>query len=151
EDLLRRVDADLGDEFRHVAISGNGANLDLSSTGEFGREQLGQTDDVVSLFAGEAQRVRVLFREKLQRQDAHADEVGTVYALVALGDHGADAEQQRTLGGPIAGRSRTVLFAGENDQRHARDDVFHRRVEDSHDFSAGQILGHAALGLRGQL
>src|SRR5581483_7240299 len=37
-----------------------------------------------------------------QRQHAHADEVGAMDALEALADHGAYAEQPRTLGGPVA-------------------------------------------------
>ena len=39
---------------------------------------------------------------ELERQHAHADEVRTVDALEALGDHGADAEEQGALGGPVA-------------------------------------------------
>ena len=42
-----------------------------------------------------------------------------VDALVALGDHGPDAEQRRPLRRPVARRAGAVLLAGEDDQRHA--------------------------------
>ena len=54
---------------------------------------------------------------ELQRQHAHADQVGAVDALVALGDDGADAEHERALGRPVTRRARAVLFAGEHEQR----------------------------------
>ena len=52
-----------------------------------------------------------------------------VDALVALGDDGADAEQQRALGRPVARRAGAVLLAGEHDERHAlgRDSARRRR------------------------
>ena len=56
---------------------------------------------------------------ELQRQHAHADEVGAVDALEALDDHGADAEQSRALGRPVARRAGAVFLAGEDHQRHA--------------------------------
>src|SRR5678815_1126706 len=40
---------------------------------------------------------------KLQGEDAHADEVGTVNALETLGDDAFDTEQSGSLGGPIPG------------------------------------------------
>ena len=45
---------------------------------------------------------KLVAREELQRQEPHADEIGTVDPLEALGDHGADAEQARPLGRPVA-------------------------------------------------
>ena len=56
---------------------------------------------------------------ELQRQHAHADEVGAVDALEALGDHRAHAEQPRALRRPVARRAGAVFLAGEDDQRHA--------------------------------
>ena len=56
---------------------------------------------------------------ELQRQHAHADEVGAVDALEGLGDHRAHAEQVRALGRPVARRARAVLLAAEDDERRA--------------------------------
>ena len=42
---------------------------------------------------------------ELEGEDSHADEVGAVDALVALGDDEADAEEAGALGGPVAGRA----------------------------------------------
>jgi hypothetical protein len=39
----------------------------------------------------------------LQRQHAHADQVGAVDALEAFDDDGAHAEQQGALGRPVGG------------------------------------------------
>jgi hypothetical protein len=50
----------------------------------------------------EIEKSGVLPPPQLQRQDAHADQVGAVDALEALGDDGADAEQLR----PLAAQSR---------------------------------------------
>ena len=52
-------------------------------------------------------------RRELQRHDAHADQVRAVDALVALGDHGADAEQRGAFRGPVARRAGAVFLAGE--------------------------------------
>src|SRR4051812_2438985 len=37
-----------------------------------------------------------------QRQHAHSDQIGAMYALEALADYGADAEQTRSFRGPVA-------------------------------------------------
>ena len=46
-------------------------------------------------------------------EHAHADEVGAMDALEALGDHRAHAKQARTLRSPVAARPRAVFSAGE--------------------------------------
>ena len=50
---------------------------------------------------------------------AHADQVRAVDALERFGDHRAHAEQHRPLRGPVARGTRTVLLAGQHDQRRA--------------------------------
>ena len=64
----------------------------------------------------DCQEVPVLEQE---RQHAHADEVGAMDALEALGDHRAHAEQLRALGRPVARGACAVFLAGEDDERHA--------------------------------
>ena len=81
----------------------------------------------------------------LERQHAHADEVGAVDALVALGDHGADAEQQRALGGPVARRAGAVLLADERDERHVLGAVALGGVEDRERLAGRQVRRVAAL------
>ena len=70
-------------------------------------------------FASQFQRLGALSREELQRQDAHADQVGAMNALVALRNHGLHAQQPRALGRPVARGTRAVFLAGENHQRDA--------------------------------
>src|SRR4029077_20404648 len=63
-----------------------------------------QAADRDRLVALEAERLpRGAFLEH-QWDHAHADQVGAVDALERLRDHGADAEQGRALGGPVARR-----------------------------------------------
>jgi len=60
----------------------------------------------------------------------------------------ADAEQFRTLGGPVATRTAAVLFATENDERSALVGVSHRRVEDRHRGTSGSFDRHSHLRCR---
>src|ERR1035437_3546565 len=54
----------------------------------------GHAFDVIGLRPDQLETRRALARLEFERQHAHADQVGAVYALEALGDHGADTEQQ---------------------------------------------------------
>ncbi len=69
---------------------------------------------------------------ELQRQHAHAHEVGTVDALEAARDHRLDAQQLRALGRPVAAGAGAVLLAGEDHGGRVLRHVLHRRVEDEH-------------------
>ena len=89
-------------------------------------------DDVEGLAARQAQRRGALTGQELERQDAHAHEVGAMDALVRLGEDGADAQQARALGGPVARAAAAVLLAGEDDEGHALGRVAHRGVVDEH-------------------
>jgi len=95
-----------------------------------GRHAAGDTGDRDGLLAGEAVAGGILAGQELQRQDAHADEVGAVDALEAPGDHGADAEQQGALRGPVARAAATVELAGDDDERDAVGGVLHGGVVD---------------------
>ena len=59
--------------------------------------------DREALGAGETQGLGTFAWQELQWQNTHADEVGTVDALVGLCDDGAHTEHARALGGPVAG------------------------------------------------
>src|SRR5204862_1227487 len=88
-----------------------------------------EADDVEDLRAVEAERLRVGVLLELERQHAHADEVRAVYALEALGDDGAHAEEKRPLRGPVARTARAVLLTGEDDEREDRKST---RLNSSH-------------------
>ncbi len=83
---------------------------------------------------------------ELQRQNAHADEIGAVNALEAFGDDGADAEQLGSLGGPVARGAGAVFFSGENDERHAALGVLDAGVEDGHLLAFREQARDAAFG-----
>ena len=114
-------------------------------------ELAGLVADGEDLFAGEAEGFDVLAGQELQRQDAHADEVGAVDALVALGDDEADAEQARAFGGPVARGAGAVLLAGEDRERGAALGVGDGGVVDRHAGVVGEQAGDAALGAGGEL
>src|SRR4029079_4319961 len=69
------------------------------------------------LASGQAKAGGVLSREVLQGQDPHSHEVGPMDPLVRLRDHGADALQERALGGPVATAARPVFLPGQAGQR----------------------------------
>ena len=103
------------------------------------RGQVGHAGDRERLAPGEAQRRGALARQELERQHAHAHEVGAVDPLVALGDDGADAQERGALGRPVARGAGAVLLAGEEHQRHALVAVAHRRVVDEGLLAVGQV------------
>src|SRR5207253_8474032 len=91
-----------------------------------GPEPTRDTANVEGFEASQAQRLPSLARGELQRQDTHADQVAAVDALVALGDHRADAQQRGALGRPVARAAHPVILASYPDQRHAFGLVCHR-------------------------
>src|SRR5438445_3166438 len=94
------------------------------------RRTVVEPGDLDGLVALQAQCLCILTVGKLQRQHAHADEVGAVDALEALRDDRLHAQQHRALRRPVARRAGAVLFAGQYDQRHAVVFVLHRGVVD---------------------
>ena len=87
---------------------------------------------------------------ELERQDAHDHEVAAVDAFEARGDGGADAQEERAFGGPVAAGAAAVFGAGEDDHRRAFGFVFHGGVVDRHDLAVGQVAGDAAFGAGGE-
>ena len=99
EGFLRRVDADDGLEFGgSTAFHADG---NFPAGGKF-LDYVANARDFENFFAIQLQCLGIFSGEKLQRQNTHAHEIGTVDALVAFGDHGADTEQARTFGRPVA-------------------------------------------------
>src|SRR5687768_5522652 len=92
-----------------------------------------------------AQRFGAVGVLELQRQYAHANEVATVYALEAPGNDRLDAEQLRSLGSPVAARSRSVLFSPEYHCRYTVCKVSHGCIVDAHLLPIGLVQGDAAF------
>ena len=88
--------------------------------------------------------------DKLEGQHSHTDEIRTVNAFEAFGDHGANTEQLRALGGPVARRARPVLLAGQDDERNAVARVPHGGVVDGRRVPIGKVTCEAAFGARRQ-
>ena len=108
--------------------------------------RFGNAGDRILFEARQAQRLAVLTRQELHRQHAHANQVRSMDALEAFGDHGAHTQQQRAFGGPIARRSRAVLLARDDQQRRAFRLVLHRGVVDEHLLARWNVRGPAAFG-----
>src|SRR5882672_495272 len=143
-EFLRGIDAQARLELRGLTAIGLGDDFD-----EFRRAAV-EPRDFKGFLAGEPEAVRILTFLELQGQYAHADQVGAVNALEALGDHCLDSQQHRALGRPVARAAGTVFFPGENHQRRTRRLVFDRRVENGHLLAAGDVQGHAAFRARQQ-
>src|SRR5689334_12264870 len=111
--LLRRIDS-----HAHAELPGRTVGP-CCRDGDLRRIAAAQADDVEHLTAGEAERADVLPRQELQRRHAHADQVGTVNALEALGDHGFDTEEHGALGRPVARGPGAILASGEDEERRA--------------------------------
>src|SRR5436190_18019901 len=92
----------------------------VRADGDLARDvrRVGKAGDLEGLLAGQPERLPRLTVAVLQRQDAHADQVGAMDAFVGLRDDRADAEQRRPLRGPVTAGPRAVLLAGEYDDRH---------------------------------
>ena len=88
-----------------------------------------QANDVECFTACNAKRFPALSFLELERQNAHADQVGAVNPLEAFGDDGFDAKQERAFGCPVAGAARSVFFTCDNDKVRALLDISskHRR------------------------
>ena len=67
-----------------------------------GSEPAFEAADIEKLAAVERKRLAVHAARELQRQHAHADEIGAMDALERFGDHRAHAEQRA----PLAAQSR---------------------------------------------
>ena len=96
-DFLGSVDADARLEGFHLAVGGS-----CVDGGFFARSQSSNAFDIEDLVTGQAQGLFVRAREKFQRENAHANEIAAMDALVAFGENGADSEESRTFRGPIA-------------------------------------------------
>ena len=103
-----------------------------------------QTADRHGFLAGQTQRFAGVAICELERNNAHAHKVRTVDTFKVFSDHGLDAQQRRTLGRPVTGRARAILFAAKDHQRCVGVLIGHRRVKDRRLFAIG-ALGIAAL------
>src|SRR5258708_3566592 len=83
------------------------------------RFDLADAGDGEALAAVEAEARRAIAVAELEREHAHADEVRTVDALEAFGDYGANAEQQRALGRPVARAASAIFLAGDDHEGRA--------------------------------
>src|SRR5438309_9418229 len=91
------IDTRAGGEALDPAVVACGRDLEVLP-----RLDAFQAADRVALVPAQAERLGALAWRELQWQDAHAHKVRAVNALEALRDYGAYAEQERTLGSPVA-------------------------------------------------
>ena len=110
-----------------------------------------QAGDIEDLLTGQPQRLGGIAVLVLQRQDAHAHQVGTMDPLEALRQHGPNPEERGPLGRPVTRRSRAVFLAGEDHQGNAVGLIPLGGVVDRHLLPVREVPGHAALGTGSQL
>ena len=138
-ELLLGIDA-----AEHLDGSGASAAQDLHRHLLPGLEA-GQPADGYRFLTRQPQTLPGLPLLEHQWEDAHPDQVGAMDALEGLGDDGADAQQARALGRPVAAGAGAVLLAGEHHQRHALRLVAHGGIVDRHGLAGGIVDGVAAL------
>ena len=66
-------------------------------------------------------------------------------ALEGFGDDRLHALQQRTLGRPVAAGAGPIFLARDHDNRDTVLLVAHRRIEDAHLGTFGEVLGQVAF------
>jgi len=149
-DFDRSVDAEFDCLFEFYAVFAGDGEGDILA----GLDAVAEAGDVVGFGAVEVERLRADAFGELEWEDAHADEVGAVDALEALGDDGFDSEEAGAFGGPVATGAGAVFLSGEDDERGAGGLVFHAGIVDAH-LLAGRLVDreaafHAcAVGFRG--
>ena len=143
--FLRGVDADPHLEDDRLAAALRGCR-----DGHGARFRVLQVAELEGLAPGEAEALRVLALRELAGEHAHADQVGTMDTLEALGDHRLDAEQHGALRRPVARRPGAVFLARQDHQRRAGLLVPHRCVVDRQLFAGRDVHGDSALGAGSQ-
>src|SRR6202012_5321040 len=96
-DFFGGVDAGGDGEFFLGAVGGFGSDLDV-----FARRERCDAIDGEDFVPGEAERLAGFAWFEFERENAHADEVAAVDALVALSDDCASAEQSRPFRNTVA-------------------------------------------------
>src|SRR3954447_12394605 len=94
-DFVRGVEAHPSLEFDGIAAVTRRLHLDAPGTFGIRGHGLVEALDVEDLLAGEPERLGTLAVWELERQHAHADQVGPMDALVALRQHRAHAQERR--------------------------------------------------------
>lgn len=122
------------------------ANLEVSSVELNGEFFSSSETELISTFS-------IL---ELERDDSHTNKVGSVDSLVGLSNGNLDSLEVGSLGSPISGRSRSVLFSGEDDELLSSFLVLHGGVEDSESlltiegslgaFSGGELVDESDIG-----
>ncbi len=146
-DFKRRIDSRRCAEVDRQSLRAARGDFDLAARNEC----VGQALDVENFQARQSERFQIFARQKFERQHAHADQIAAMNALETFGEHGADAEKDRPLGGPIARGAGAIFFSGDHDQRRFFVAVFHGRVVDGHFFAAGLMDRPAAFGAGSEL
>ena len=90
-------------------------------------------------------RAGALQAQELERQHAHAHQVGAVDPFVALREHGPHAKQAGALGRPVAGAAAAVLGAADDQQRDSLGGIAHGGVVDGGLLAAGLVGGEGTL------
>ncbi len=149
-DFDRRIDAEFDGLLNFGAVFAGDGEGDILA----GLDAVAEAGDVVGFGAVEVERLGADAFGELEREDAHADEVGAVDAFEALGDDGFDSEEAGAFGGPVAAGAGAVFLSGEDDERSAGSLVCHAGVVDAHLLAGGLVdresSFHAcAVGFRG--
>ena len=143
-DFDGRVDAEFDGLFEFGAVFAGDGEGDILA----GLDAVAEAGDVVGFGAVEGERLCADAFGELEREDAHADEVGAVDAFEALGDDGFDSEEAGAFGGPVAAGAGAVFLSGEDNEWDAGGLVFHAGVVDRHLLAGWLVDREAAFHAR---
>ena len=136
-----RIDAEFDRLLNFGAVFASDGKGDILA----GLDTIAEAGDVVGFGAVEVERLGADAFGELEREDAHADEVGAVDAFETLGDDGFDAEEAGAFGGPVATGAGTVFLSSEDDERGAGGLVCHAGVVDAHLLASWLVDREAAF------
>ena len=139
-----RIDAEFDRLLNFGAVFAGDSEGDILA----GLDAVAEAGDVVGFGAVEVEGLRTDAFGELEREDAHADEVGAVDAFEALRDDGLDAEEAGAFGGPVAAGAGAIFLSGEDDERGASGLVFHAGIVDAHLLTGRLVDREAAFHAR---
>ena len=134
-DLDWGIDADLNRDVLSTAILAGYAQKKFLT----GLQIFAKTYDVVGLGAIELEGLGCCSLVELEREDAHADEVGSVDTLVAGGNDCFHAEETCSFGGPITAAAGAVFLTSDDDERGLLRLILARGVVDAHALVIGLV------------
>ena len=131
-DFDRGIDAEFNRLIELAAVlAGDGQHKVLARL-----NTVAEASDGIGFGAVEAEGLRADAVGELEREHAHANEVGAMDAFEALCNDSFDSQEAGAFRGPVTAGASAVFVSGEDDERGAFGLIFHAGIVDGHLFTA---------------